>query len=513
MSRKPNIIMIMTDQQRYDSISANGSTRVHTPHLDALAESGVTFERAYANCPECVPARHEVISGRNALSTGVLSNSVGMLDPSSPTLMKVLRENGYHTQAIGKMHFKPTREHFGFHDMKLSEEGASASGGDEHMAYLKAKGYLDYIPEPNGTRSHMYYIPQVSQLPKEHHSTHWVADESIAYIDAKAKSREPFFLFTSFIQPHPPFDPPTPYQYAYLPNEMEPPVRGPYDNADNYNFWQIRQNLYKCSITDPYFIKTMRAYYHGCVKFVDDMVGRIADTLTRNGMREDTIIFFVSDHGDFLGDHGCFGKRSWFDGPARIPFIFSYPGTIAPGGRNSATIAGHTDIMPTLLALAGITSAAPTDGVDLSSVMNNNDCARGTSFGVLDFGERNGSLHAVIDGTWKYIYSTADGRETLLNVTDGSNECVHYEHDRAYDAIKTKLRGRLREHYRKLGVEPRYFSGDMLIDQHLPIVQEIKDRYLHPDNDSNQGRLFQLPAWFPPAKTMQDRITGKDNIF
>ncbi|MEK6793363.1 MAG: sulfatase-like hydrolase/transferase [Spirochaetota bacterium] len=512
MARKPNIVIIMTDQQRYDSIRANGNSSVHTPGLDALAASGVTFERAYANCPECVPARHEVISGLSALRTGVLSNAVGTLDPQTPTLMKVLRENGYHTQAIGKMHFKPTREHFGFHGMKLSEEGAKADGNDEHMEYLKRLGYVEHVPEVNGMRSHMYYIPQVSQLPKEHHSTHWIADESIKYIDEKARSNEPFFLFTSFIQPHPPFDAPTPYQYKYAPNEMQPPVMGKYDNAEHYNYWQIRQNLYKCNIQDPYFLKTMRAFYHGTVKFVDDMIGRIIDAIAKNGMREDTIIFFVSDHGESLGDHGCFGKRSWFEGPARIPYIFSRPGHIAAGVRNG-TLAGHTDIMPTLLSLAGIGHDCHTDGIDLSRAMNDGAKVRDTLFGVLDFGPKNGSLHAVITDEWKYMFSTADGRRTLVNYRKDASECEHFEYDAAYSDIIGGCEAKLHEQYEKFGVADRYFSGKELIDLDLPIAREIRELYLHPENASNKGRIFQLPTWFPPAKAMASRISDFDRIF
>lgn len=511
MARRPNIIMIMTDQQRYDSIRANGNMTVRTPSLDALAASGVTFERAYANCPECVPARHEVISGRKALRTGVLSNAVGTLDPSTPTIMSVLRENGYHTQAIGKMHFKPTREHFGFHNMKLSEEGARADGNDEHMEYLKRLGYIDHVPEVNGMRSHMYYIPQVSMLPKEHHSTHWVADESIRYIEEKARTKEPFFLFTSFIQPHPPFDAPTPYQYEYLPNEMHSPIMGDNDNADHYNYWQIRQNLYKCMVKDPYFIRTMRAFYHGTVKFVDDMIGRITAALDRNGMREDTIIFFVSDHGESLGDHGCFGKRSWYEGPGRIPYIFSHPGL--PQGNRVQTLAGHTDVMPTLLSLAGIPYSGITDGIDLSPAMKNGEILRDTLFGMLDFGSKNGSLHAVITDEWKYTFSSADGVETLVNYKNDGAECEHFEDDPEYIDVKSDLVDGMKKHYASFGADSRYFSGTKLTSLDLPIAREMKELYLHPEHTSNRGRIFQLPTWFPPAKALRDRVTDFDPIF
>ncbi len=295
--KKPNIILIMTDQQRFDSISAYGNKEVSTPNIDKLAARGVIFDRAYAECPECVPARHSLICGQNALRAGVLSNAAPPLSPDTPTIMSVLRKNGYLTQAVGKMHFIPAREHFGFHNMKLSEEVPASVEEDEYHTFLSKEGYLDYVSEPHGMRGQMYYIPQVSPLPKEKHATWWTASESIKFLDQMKEKDKPFFLFSSFIKPHPPFDPPSPYQYKYLPNDFTAPVKGGMDNVENWNHYQITQNLYKCNITDPYFLKTMKAFYHSCIAFVDDMVGKIFATLKENDQLDNTIVVFCSDQG------------------------------------------------------------------------------------------------------------------------------------------------------------------------------------------------------------------------
>ncbi|HRR29390.1 MAG TPA: sulfatase-like hydrolase/transferase, partial [Victivallales bacterium] len=208
MKRKPNIILIMTYQQRFDTISAYGCKEINTPNIDRIAKQGVVFNKAYAECPECVPARHALISGQHPLRTGVLSNAVGRLAPNTPTIMSVLSNNGYYCQAIGKMHFIPTREKFGFHNMLLSEEVPSSIEIDDYLSYLKSEGYLNYIREPHGMRGHMYYIPQVSPLPKEKHTTWWTTEKSIEFINNIKVARRPFFLFISYIKPHPPFDPP-----------------------------------------------------------------------------------------------------------------------------------------------------------------------------------------------------------------------------------------------------------------------------------------------------------------
>lgn len=503
--------MLMTDQQRYDSLSSSGNNTVHTPNIDRIAERGVSFERAYANCPECVPARHEVISGRNALRTGVLSNAGGDFDANTPTLMSILAENGYFTQGIGKTHFVPFHSKFGFHDVKFSEELGSPED-DDYMKYLMKEGYLDHVYEPKGMRSQLYYVPQVSQLPKEKHCTHWVADESIRFLNDRAKKKdEPFYLFASFIQPHPPFDPPTPYQYKYLPNDMKEPIMGEQDTYENYNHFQISQNLCKCMVKDPYYIKTMRSFYHACVSFIDDMVGRMLEELERLNMLEDTIIMFTSDHGDFMGDHGCYGKRSWYDGPARIPYIYSYPKALPQGKRNSS-LAGHRDIMPTLLSLAGIEYNGISDGKDLSKTMIENEKSYDKLFGILDY-NRKRSAHAVITDEWKYMYSTVDQKKHLIHYSEDHNELVNHAFDETYEDVIKEMEDSLKEEYKRLDAYHYYFEEDGTWKKpeqsEVEWDKTIREAYLNPDSTSYTGRLFQFPSWNGLNDEMMKRVRGE----
>ena len=331
------------------------------------------FARAYTESPVCVSARATLLSGRLPHRSGVFDNGY-RLSPELPTLPALLRRRGYHGQAIGKMHFSPVREQHGLHRMWLSEEIPATPAEDEFLAHLIDAGW-GHVEEPHGVRHEMYYLPQVSQLPQELHTTAWTGQRTVAYLEERARERghgaagapdgAPFFCWTSFIKPHPPFDPPVPWHTLYRPTDL--PLGLPVRTADEparHTYYHRTQNRFKWTGAQPdsNLLATMRAYYAASVSFVDFWVGRILDALDRLDLRRDTLVLYVADHGEYLGDHYAFGKRGFHDPACRIPFVLSWPGRL-PQGEVRQQLVGLADVLPTLLAAAdGAPSGQPSGG-------------------------------------------------------------------------------------------------------------------------------------------------------
>ncbi|NUQ00618.1 MAG: sulfatase-like hydrolase/transferase, partial [Armatimonadetes bacterium] len=344
---RPNILFVFTDQQRHDTIAALDNPIIRTPSLDRLVAEGTAFTSCYTPSPVCVSARCSLVTGQPPHRTGCDDN---MPQPQHlPSFMDCLSAAGYQCHGIGKMHFTPNRDHlWGFESRLISEEGAGAQ--DVFLEHLRAQGF-GHVHDPHGVRSEMYYVPQPSQLPARLHHTAWTADRSLEFLEQRDGSR-PFFLWTSFIKPHPPFEVPTPWNKLYRAPEMPLPKRPPGYQA--LWTWQNRhQNRYKWrdNGVDDNLVRTMRAAYYGCISFIDFHLGRILEALERRGELDNTLILFSSDHGEHLGDYDCFGKRSFLDTAARVPLLARWPGHLAAGVRCEA-VTSLLDIAPTFCAAA-----------------------------------------------------------------------------------------------------------------------------------------------------------------
>lgn len=187
---------------------------------------------------------------------------------------------------------------------------------------------------PTAAGSEMYYIPQISQLPERLHPSAWIADRAIAHLRAQKESGRPWYLFASFIHPHPPFSPPNPWHKLYRAAQMPLPLLPPEGDA-LLTFVNRIQNRYKYRDggLDFHLLRTMKAYYYACISFVDCQVGRILDALEQTGQAENTLVLFTADHGEHLGDYGCFGKRTFHDTAARVPLLAWQKGRFEGGAR------------------------------------------------------------------------------------------------------------------------------------------------------------------------------------
>ncbi len=448
----PNVLLIMADQHRGDVLGCaqpqvGASWPVQTPNLDRLAASGVRFRRGYTESPVCVSARSILLTGRLPHRTGVVDNGYAVA-PGTTTLPGLLAARGYHGQAIGKMHFTPVRETHGLDRMWLSEEIPASADEDEFLRDLLDAGF-GHVEEPHGARHEMYYIPQVSQLPASRHTTAWTGARTVEYLQERARSSDgrPFFCWTSFIKPHPPFDPPVPWHTLYRPTDFALPARR-VDELDRHTHYHRRQNRFKWTDTRPddHLVRLMRSYYAASVSFVDYWVGQIIDTLESLGLRDDTLVMYVADHGEYLGDHHAFGKRGYHDPACRIPFIVSWPGCV-PAGEMRDHLVGLSDVVPTILAATGGHDRLDVDGIDLLPIARDSAVhGREILFGQL--AEGGLGLYLAMDEAWKYVYSAPDDREYLTHRGSGDGvetdwrECDDHATSSAPEA--TEARGRLR---------------------------------------------------------------------
>ncbi len=413
MSR-PNILLLFTDQQRADTIGALGNPVIRTPHLDRLVREGTAFTSAYTPSPECVPARACLTFGQYPARTNCYGNGSPMPWDSKDNFMAALGRSGYHTHAIGKCHFTPNSQAYdthGFASRETQEEITSQPERDDYLCHLQANGG-SHITDPHGVRGEMYYVPQPAQMPAALHPTQWVGDRCTAFLDSRQHSDQPWFLFASFIHPHPPFAPPAPWHKLY--RDLDVPLPHiPLDSESLLVHVNRQQNRYKRRDRgfDLQLVRTMRAYYYACISFVDYQVGRILARLAASGQLDNTLIVFSSDHGELLGDYRSFGKRSYHDAASRIPLLMRGPGVV-PASRQDIPVS-LVDVPATLLAAAEaqLETHAP-DGLDLRQLATDPPADR------LVFSQINRAQHGLytaVNRRWKYVYSAPDRREFLFD--------------------------------------------------------------------------------------------------
>jgi arylsulfatase A-like enzyme len=404
---KTNILLLFTDQQRFDTIAALSGGIIKTPAMDRLAAEGTAFTRAYTPSPVCVSGRCSMVTGQPAHITRCTDNVA--MPQNLPSFMEHLRDAGYQTHGAGKMHFTPDHlRMWGFESRDIAEE--VKHDGNDYYAYLQQNGY-GHILEDGGLRSEYYYIPQPSQLPARHHQSSWVADRSIDFLKTRDTSR-PFFLWSSWVKPHPPFESPTPWGKLYRPEETGYPYT-PENSEELLCIWNRIQNRYKWRDNgwDGNLMRTMRAAYMACISFVDYNIGRVFQTLEESGDLDNTLIILTSDHGELLGDYGSVGKRTMLDPSVRVPLLVRWPKHFKAAAQCDTPVS-LLDIWPTILSAAGV--SADSYGTDLVEIAEGKNKDRAV---ISQFQQKNLGLYMLATRELKYVYSVYDRKEWLFDIS------------------------------------------------------------------------------------------------
>ena len=364
MKERPNIILIITDQQRYDTISALGFDHCITPNLDKLVAGGTTFEQCHVTAASCAPARASLFTGYYPHSTGILKNA----DDWTRSWVEVLANGGYHCTNIGKMHTWPFTTPCGFNERHVVEnkdrflEGAEFT--DEWESYMQNEGIEKQRRELYRKRDD--YKQSLGafawEQAEDSHSDFFTGNKAIEWLN-NYRNDQPFFLEIGFPGPHPPYDPVPSYLELY--NEIDIPIAKVLESdleGQPNALKALRQHnvdidhdsiVHQLDPSDEARLR-QRKHYLANVTMIDHALGKITKCLEKNNLSKNTVVIFTSDHGDCLTDHGHSQKWTMFEQITRVPLIFSGP-SIKQNTRVSELVQ-WMDIGPTILDLAGCES-------------------------------------------------------------------------------------------------------------------------------------------------------------
>jgi arylsulfatase len=433
---KPNILLITVDQMRGDCLSALDHPVVETPNLDQLAEGGVLFRRAYTSTPSCIPARAAIFTGMSPRSHGRVGYKDGVPWMYIHTLPGELAKAGYHTQCIGKMHVYPPRNLCGFHNVVLHDGylqymrqkdintvAQSFDQCDDYLHWLRDRAGAHQDLTDHGLDCNTSTLTRPWHLDESLHPTNWAVSESIDFL-RRRDTTKPFFLWTSIVRPHPPFDPPQAWLDMYLNVEMPEPPIGDWVNREEAEASSKRPITGK-AVLNKTRLDRARAGYYALITHIDNQIGRLVNALKEYGVLQDTLIVFTSDHGEMLGDHYYFRKALAYEGSARVPFIVSDPGGKLRFKRNhqSDDVIELRDIMPTVLDAAGVDIPVSVEGASLLPGCRGEQTGwREYVHGEHSYGEL--SHHYLTDGKMKYIWYSQAGIEQLFDLSQDPEETV-----------------------------------------------------------------------------------------
>ncbi len=473
---RPNIVLIITDQQRYDTIRALGYDYMDTPSLDRLVNEGVSFSQCHVTAASCAPSRASLFLGQYPHTTGVLKNA----DAWPGSWVESLCDAGYHCVNMGKMHTWPYDADVGFDERYVVENKDRYLEGryyfDEWDKALRARGLVKQQRELYRKRPDYDKCLGAFEweLPEDAHPDVFVGEFATWWLDNKPKPDGPLFLQVGFPGPHPPYDPVPRYAEPYLKRDLPMlPVTDEELASQPQAFKALRQHnrdidhdsvVLDLNPTDEQRHR-QRAYYLANVTMIDEQVGQIRAALERNGYGDNTVIVFTSDHGDCLTDHGHSQKWTMYDAVTRVPMIvtpLSAPGTPGEAGSPAApfgpgfkpgsqvdALCQWMDIAPVILELAGV---EPPDSFETESLT---PALRGEPWAGRDyvFAEqvRDGILTdtafmtMVRSRTHKLVHFLDEPEGQLFDLVTDPDELRNLWDDDAHVGVKQKLLDVLRE--------------------------------------------------------------------
>ncbi|MHC4876225.1 MAG: sulfatase-like hydrolase/transferase [Planctomycetota bacterium] len=393
-AERPNVLLLVSDDQRPDTIHALGNEIIRTPNLDRLVASGTAFTRATCANPICTPSRAEILSGSNSFRNGVLDFGRG-IKPELPTMPRWFSEAGYRTLYVGKWHNDGVPVQRGY----SATRGLYRGGGGKFY-----KPQVDWAGRPvTGYRGWIFQDDTGKLFPERGVGltpdiSAKFADAAVSLIEESADNRQPFFLHVNFTAPHDPLLLPPGWEQAYSASEMPLPKNFAVRHAfDHGNFDGRDEKLFAWPRT-PKETRGELAAYYAVISHMDAQIGRILDALNSTGQDKETIVVFTSDHGLAVGSHGLRGKQSMYEHTIGVPLLLSGPGV--PAGDRRAAQCYLRDLFPTLADLAGITS--PGDRIDGRSL---GPVLRGEASEVHPFvtGYFRNYQRMIRDGDWKFI--------------------------------------------------------------------------------------------------------------
>lgn len=507
--RRPNILLITSDQQHWDTLGATNPL-IQTPHLDRLCREGTRFTRAYCNNPVCSPSRATLLTGQYPSWHGCWTIGVKLAE-DVPTIGQYLGQAGYATTLVGKAHFQPLRSDppeqesweclpklrdlefwraftgpwYGFERVELARNHADEPWVGQHYAlWMEKNGLTDwpaYFNEVNPdtgnprppSRRHTW------ELPQEFHYSTWTAERSIAAIERAHDTNQPFFLWASFHDPHPPYLVPEPWASLYDPNDMQigrpldpPLLPGELDalpphfaltqqERPDFSAWRetpFANHGFHSHRVDEQTMRKNIAVYYGMISFLDQQIGRILDRLDDLGLTNDTLVVFSTDHGHFLGQHGLTAKGPFhYEDLLKLPFVVRWPGGGVPAGAVRDSLQALIDLPSTFLSAAGVPVPGAMQGVNQLPVWTGAAPSARNDV-IVEFRHQPTTVHlrTYIEARYKLTVYRDRPYGELFDLGDDPHERANRWSDPAYAATKANLFQRFL--HAELRREPMRFS-------------------------------------------------------
>ncbi|MBW7457588.1 sulfatase [Paenibacillus sepulcri] len=503
MKNKPNILLITSDQQHWNTLGAFNH-EISTPNLDRLIREGTTFKNAYCPNPTCTPSRASILTGKYPSQHGAWTLGT-KLPEDQDTITNNLGKAGYKTGLIGKAHFQPlvsTEDYpsvesyplmhnqefwkqfngpfYGFDHVELTRNHTNEAHAGQHYAlWLEQQGcanWRDYFLPPTGTMdsSITYKWP----IPEEYHYNTWIAERTIARLEQHAGSDESFFLWSSFFDPHPEYLVPEPWDTLYDPDKLTIPSIYPGEHDRNpphfaktqeeapdfsdlretgFGIHGYRSHLHygygtDFPLTDAHRKKLVAVYY-GMISMMDKYIGRILDKLDELGLTDNTIVVFTTDHGHFFGQHGLQFKGGFhYEDLIKLPFIVRYPGHV-PAGQTSQAIQSLVDLAPTFLSFSGLAVPLPMTGVDQREVWLGQQ-AKARDHAIVEFRHEPTTIHqkTYINERYKITVYYNQTYGELFDLKEDPGEIHNLWNEPEHEALKQQLL--LQYIWAELGKEP-----------------------------------------------------------
>lgn len=505
MTKRPNFVFIITDQQRADWLGCYGHPVLKTPNIDRIAKTGTRFENFHAASPVCMPNRASLLTGRYPSLHGLRYNGC-VLPENANTFVDVLADAGYKTAAIGKSHLQPftgmapmgrsideihdtfeawniTRPktyaeeqphyeaegrypiktpYYGYQHVDMVTSHGDRCGGHYGQWFREKAPDWRALHDPANELAHDYTCPQAyrTPIPENLYPTGYIRDRAVEYLTAQAGEDAPFFTFISFPDPHHPFNPPGKYWDMYSPDDFDvtlpyaahknptPPMAWLHDNWKGDGGQSTPQTA---MMLDDQRIREAMALTAGMMAFVDDAVGDILNTLEETGLMENTVVCYNADHGDYMGDFNMILKGALpFRGITRVPFLWS-----DPADRTSAStdaLCSTVDLAATILERAGL---QPFNGNQGQSFLPATGGGDGPRDEVLveynDGGKRLGfetpaRVRALVTPEWRYTVYRDQSWGELYDLRNDPQETENLWDSAAHHSVRAHLSERLTHH-------------------------------------------------------------------
>lgn len=484
---QPNVLLIVTDHWPAALLGAAGHPAIHTPVLDQLTRNGVRFTNCYSETPVCLPARRTMMTGCTPRQHGDRTfQPYRPMEPNLPTMAQCFRDAGYQAYAVGKTHTYPQRDRIGFDDIQLDDEGRTLYGvTDDYEIFLGDQGYVGQ--QFGHGMSNNAYQATPWHLPEHVHATNWATDTMARYVRRRDPTR-PSFWYLGYRHPHPPLVPPQRFLEHYADIDIDMPFAGDWSSADlPYNL----QGVQARSVYSEREIKWARRAFYALCTHIDQQIGTLIGTIREEGILDDTIIMFTSDHGDMLGNHGMWAKQTFYEGSSNVPMIVVGQAGDKDVGfdRTDDRLTGLQDVMPTLLGLAGIDAPDHLDGRSMISTE-----PRSHIYG--EFGEEQHASRMIRDQRYKLIWYPCGNHCQLFDLEEDPAEMRDLGADPDHSEIIAGLKAKL--------LNEMYGSDEKWLKDGEIVGEPARTFYPGPNRGLSLTRGHQWPV--PPISTKGDMV-------